>query len=83
MSSNTFLFNAQVRHQIFLQRFAGGEAKGLLGAVDLSRKEINNLLRGKEVAKMTAAQRDKLFASVTSILKRTYGEQNKKTCYQV
>ncbi len=79
MSSNTFLFNAQVRHQIFLQRFAGGEAKGLLGAVDLSRKEINNLLRGKEVAKMTAAQKSKLFTSVTSILKRTYGEQNKKT----
>ena len=76
MSSNTFLFNAAIRHQIFLQRFAGGEAKGLLKAVDESRKGINDLLMGKEAISMTKRDKDTLMAKVSALLKSTYGEQN-------
>lgn len=78
MSSNTFLFNANIRHQIFLQRFAGSQVKVYKKAVVKLRRELKRQLRLKEATAMSKAQTSLLLAQLRVLSRTTYKEANKK-----
>ena len=78
MSSNIFLFNASVRHQIFVQRFAGGEAKTLQVAVKRVERETKALLRDEELTALSKKKLKEKLVALKQISKGIYTEANKK-----
>ena len=46
MSANNYLLNAGIRHQIYVQRYAGGQVKDLVKYLDGAQKEIIERLDG-------------------------------------
>ena len=54
MSANDFLVDAGIKHQIYVQRYAGGQVKELVGYLDDAQEEI--LTRLKSVTSLTQSR---------------------------
>lgn len=78
MSSNVFLFNASIRHQIFLQRFAGGEFKKLEAAVRQVERESKKLLRKDNLSNLSKKRLKEKLAALRQISKGIYTKANTK-----
>ena len=63
MSSNQYLIDATTRHSVFLQRYAGGEAKKAVKTLNRIRREINARLSQEP----TLFQRNRLLAVLEDI----------------
>lgn len=67
-----------MRHQIFVQRFAGGEAKTLQLAVSKVEKETKALLKDRELSTLSKKQLKEKLLALKQLSKGIYTEANKK-----
>lgn len=64
MSSEDFFRDAETRHTIFMQRFAGGQVKALTKYLEQVRREIKKQLKGKDISALSRVRLNKLLAEV-------------------
>ena len=60
MSANDYLLDANMRHQIFVQRYAGGQVKELVSYLNDAQGEIKQQLDGLEDLSQTRTLERKL-----------------------
>ena len=75
MSSNSELFNALVRHQIYLQRFAGSNSRKLKATIVSMRRDVNKALLGLDKVR-TPTQRKAFLASINTIISTKFDDAN-------
>jgi SPP1 gp7 family putative phage head morphogenesis protein len=73
MSANTYLIGALTRHQVLIQRLANGDARKILPALAVMRREILAALAGQDLTSFQTARLSVLMAEITAITNRAAG----------
>ena len=74
MSANGYLTDALTRHQVFIQRYAGGQYKRITPLLKTMAKDIQKALRGHDLTSYQTARYNVLLAEIQQITSRT-GQQ--------
>jgi hypothetical protein len=73
VSANTYLIGALTRHQILIQRLANGDARKVLPAIAVMRREILAALAVQDLTSFQTARLSVLLAEITVITNRAAG----------
>ena len=73
-TTKSFLVDSAARHTVFVQRFAGGQAKEMLPSVERVRKEANRRLREEDLTSISRSRLKKLEADLSILTKTIYDE---------
>lgn len=72
MSSTSFLKDAAIRHQIFVQRFAGGQVNEAVDLLKGLQKEIEDELKKKSLSRLNKKGLDSLYRKIQGIVDESY-----------
>ncbi len=78
MSTQQFFVDAASRHAVFVQRFAGGQVKGILPLIKRLQKKIIARLTEKELTEFSAKRLALLYDDLTNLTIEVYNKMGDK-----